>query len=287
MYIKKVVYSSVAVIILTSLYFYQRAGFPFIQGSGKSVWASSSVVATSKNPDAPVYYKVPVLIFHNIDGAGQYSIKTEEFIEILNEIREKDINILSMQDLMKMSEKGQYPDRPSIVISFDDDYKNIVRIAAPLMRDYRIPGTFYAYIQNISEEERAGYSWSDLNRLLGEGFEVQNHSYTHTAFHKARPGESAENYENRVRREISLSREILNSKLIKEVYAFALPMGYKSPYLMNRLKEEGYDLVLLADGNITDLREPYDGSFDRVTIQTIPGISPLEQLRRTMKKTQD
>ena len=157
---------------------------------------------------------------------------------------------------------------PSVVITIDDDYENIARVAAPMLREFNYPATFFFYIQDIEENPRYGTSWDDLRRLHAEGFDIQNHSYSHTAFHHALPGETAAMYEARVDREIVLSKQIFESKIPDlDVYAFAYPMGYYSPPLRARLMHAGYEILLTTDARPVDLSRPFDPTFHRYTIQ--------------------
>ncbi len=277
--IRRLILSLITALLLGGACFFYNSGSLRLTRPEPGIWAAASAAEKAEG-----YYKIPVLIFHNVDGAGRYSITSEEFRDVLEEIKRQKIRIISMRDLIQMAETGSWPETPSAVLTFDDDYENIVKTAAPLLREYRLPASFYAYISNISSDEKQGFTYEDLNRLLSEGFEVENHSWSHGVFQKPYAGESAAHYESRLDREVRLSREVLESRLIRKVYTFALPMGYKSPALLDRLKNEGYELVLLADGGIQDLREGYDGTFDRATIMTIPGISPARQLKRLMEK---
>jgi len=217
-----------------------------------------------------LYNRIPILLFHNIDGPGRYAISRHEFRQYLEIIKNENIQIISLKTLHEMMLKNQAATTPSMVITIDDDYKNIARIAAPMLREYGYPATFFVYTGQISHRPQEGMAWDDLRRLQKEGFDVQSHSHSHTAFHEPYHGESDDDYAKRVDTEVVMSRRILEENLGHTIWCFAYPMGYKSAYIEKRLKEAGYELVLTTDARPADTTMQYHGSLDRFTIQQGP-----------------
>lgn len=216
----------------------------------------------------PQYHLVPVLCFHNLDGAGQYSIARSEFRRQMEILRTEGVDVISLRTLHEHARINLPFKRPSIVLTIDDDYTNIVRLAAPVLREFRYPATFFVYTQAINSSPQAGLSWEDLRRINQEGFDIQNHSYSHTAFHNPAPGESEPDYAARVYREIGLSRDILIKNIPGiDVFAFAYPMGYYSDGLREELMRTGYEVLLTTDARAVNVKQPFNGTFDRFTIQ--------------------
>ncbi|MDH5656395.1 MAG: polysaccharide deacetylase family protein [Spirochaetia bacterium] len=245
----------------------------------------------SQKPDAKTsisvneYNRVPIFLFHNLDGEGRYAISRHEFRRYLELIKEEQVDVISLSELYEASKTNKRFQRPSCVITIDDDFKNIVRIAAPLLREFSYPASIFVYINNISNDPRAGTSWEDLDRLRKEGFEIQNHSYSHTMFHVPRSNESPENYYSRVTKEIITSREILEERLPGlKIYAFAYPMGYHSPSLKERLFHADYSLLLTTDASTVNLDSPFTGTFDRFTIQHLENGDYKNTFRRLLIK---
>lgn len=220
-------------------------------------------------PVAPArHHLVPILCFHNVDGHGIYSISKARFREHLEEIRRLGIRVVPLRVLYRHAVAGRLMPEPSVVITVDDDYVNIVRVAAPILREYGYPATFFVYTKEVMDDPRNGMSWEDLQRLRSEGFDIQNHSYSHTRFHEPDPGESPAAYEERLRLELVESRRRLVEKLPGlDVYAFAYPMGYYSNRVRERLFQSGYRLLLTTDADPVDLTKPFTGTLHRYTIQ--------------------
>ena len=214
------------------------------------------------------YNLVPILCFHDVNGAGPYSVSIQEFRTYLDILKKENIRVWPLKKIMEYHRQNRLMEQPTMAITIDDDFENIARVAAPILREYDYPATFFVYTRDINKHPRGGMAWEDLKRLLAEGFDVQNHSHTHTAFHEPRPFESKDQFAARVTQEVVTSREILEQNLPgNKIWAFAYPMGYYSPYLESRVREAGYDLILTVDANPVDLTSNFTGIIDRYTIQ--------------------
>ena len=218
-----------------------------------------------------IYNKVTVLCFHNIDGKGAYSIKQETFHRYLNEIKKQKIQIISLKKLWQHNLYNIPFTQPSMVLTIDDNYKNIVRILAPILRTYDYTATFFVYTQAIHKNPRAGVSWDDLNRLYKEGFDIQNHSYSHTRFHKQPSHMRQKEYQELLYKEIVLSKQKMEQNIPKlKIWAFAYPMNYYNQSLEKTLIQNNYPLRLSTDAISTNVLEPFKGLFHRFAIERQP-----------------
>ncbi len=213
------------------------------------------------------YFLIPVLLFHDIDGNGQYSLTRFEFRNYLEILKEENIQIVSLETLYHHAKNNLFFDKPTMVITIDDNFVNIVRVLAPILREFGYPATFFFYTKDINMSPKHGTSWDDLKRLLNEGFDIQNHSYSHTAFYKKMPDESLLDYQKKLYKEILLSKEILEKNLNHSIWAFAYPMGYYTEELHQYLFNNSYKIVLTTDGVPVNLSKPFNGVIHRYTIQ--------------------
>ncbi len=256
---QKVLFSTGIFLLLVGFYLYTGL---------RSNTGMASATSDHRGEAGGDYFRVPIFLFHNLDGNGRYSITRQEFQEYLEMIRESGVKVIPLKTLMEHAMHKRRLNHPSVVITIDDDFTNIVRVAAPLLREYRYPATFFVYIKDINSHPRGGLSWEDLNRIYGEGFEVQNHSWTHTRFYKPHEGESPVAYNKRVTREITDSRHVLEDKIPgNKIYAFAFPMGFYNDELKHKLHMDGYSLMLTTDGHPVNLDESFTSIFDRYTIE--------------------
>ncbi len=258
---KQFLYSAVVCGLCLGLYLTIPVALPAIQNA--LGWKADGYPQSEDR-----YNLVPIVLFHDLDAAGPYAVSRQEFRGYLQEIKDQGIRVISLRTLVELSRKNELLREPSIVITIDDDFKNIARVAAPALREFHYPATIFVYTMGISNFPLFGMSWEDLNRLHQEGFDVQNHSWSHSRFHEPLPGESRVHYFARVEREIVQSREVLRRNIPGvDPYAFAYPMGYYSDFLRAKLHEAGYQVLVTTDGFPVDLAAPFSGTFHRYTIQ--------------------
>lgn len=102
----------------------------------------------------------------------------------------------------------------TLSITFDDGWK-IPRETIDFLKTEKTKTTFFIYPSAIGN--KSFFSWSELRELTEEGFIVGSHSYTHKFL---------KDISNDVLYyEIAKSKEYIEKKLGKEVFAFAYPFG--------------------------------------------------------------
>jgi peptidoglycan/xylan/chitin deacetylase (PgdA/CDA1 family) len=129
-------------------------------------------------------------LFHGVIDANEYAIRNytkkhvlrDEFEGIIAQLA-KHGQPLTMDDVIELSEaKKPFPPR-SFAITFDDGFANNHDIAAPILRDYNVPATFYVttgFIENnlmswidqieycfeLTQSGNVQFPWNDSPRVL-------------------------------------------------------------------------------------------------------------------------
>ena len=73
----------------------------------------------------------------------RYGVRQKDFIRQMAHLREKDYTILSLDSLLEPEGWEIDPDRPAVVITFDDGYASDFERAAPALAQMGIPATFF------------------------------------------------------------------------------------------------------------------------------------------------
>jgi len=76
----------------------------------------------------------------------------------------ENAHIISIDDLKDISINGQKPSRPSVLITFDDGYKDNYTLALPILKEYRIPALFFIPTRNLIER-RVGW-WDEISYII-------------------------------------------------------------------------------------------------------------------------
>jgi len=171
--------------------------------------------------------------------------------------------------LAGLDDPGSLPEH-SAVITFDDAYRCVLEVAAPVLCELGAPAVIFVPTRYIggwndfdegAEPPEAICSWSDLRALEASGVSVQSHGAAHVAMSGLdRAGQTSE---------LKVSKEILEDGLAKSVSVFAFPFGDGGPggpAMAELLAEAGYRAACLYDDRINAVAVPDRFALSRLTI---------------------
>lgn len=129
-----------------------------------------------------------------------------------------------------------------LAITFDDGLKSVRTIAAPILRDYSIPWTFFP-VSEWSDKKHAWcedlvMDWADMEALLRDGAELGSHSATHPDFTKIDAQQVVD--------ELGQSRETIAQRLGFAPKTFAIPFGQSANWpdaCAAAARDAGYETI--------------------------------------------
>jgi len=167
-------------------------------------------------------------------------IVTAENFERQMKFLAENFKCVKMSELGAHLENKQPFEKNVVVITFDGADESICQYAYPILKKYNLPATLFLHINSV-KLDRTAMKWDTLKKIHEEGLmEIESHSMSHPHLNKLKTGETEEEYENRVRWEMTESKKIIEEKLNKKVYYFAYPYGSYNSTVMRLLKECGY-----------------------------------------------
>gem|GEM_PF-2406134 len=211
-----------------------------------------------------------ILCFHDINGEGKYSIKQEEFVEILNLVKNK-YEVYSLKTWYEKVSNGEKFTRPPLVLTFDDGYDSIFKYVIPTLTKFQFGATFFIYLQKYDNNPDAYVQMGDLPEI----FEIGSHSFSHADMEKLYKQNRKQFY-----KEIFLSRKKLEFLVGKAVISWAWPYGYYNQDMEVMAKKAGYTIQVNTDYKNTH-NEMEGSSFSRYTIQN---PDPVSQAREILAK---
>ena len=188
-------------------------------------------------------------------------------------LHDNGYHVVPMADLLRFlrHEIGLPPN--SVVITIDDGYKSAITYAAPILKQYNYPWTFFIYPEFVTTGEgRSAVSWSDLLALQAQGIDIECHSMTHPILPSHRQKIkgvvqtlSDAEYDQWLNNEISGSKAILEQKMGKPIICFAYPYGEYNKLVEARTIAAGYQAIFtVADNPIRPTSDMH--SLGRYTI---------------------
>ena len=108
-----------------------------------------------------------VLVYHRIRELDKdpfrLAISPTLFEEHLSYLSRR-YNLLSASDFAKCFENRSWPDKPSILISFDDGYRDNLDFAAPILNKFGIPSLHFISSGYLSKQRE--FWWDEMERSL-------------------------------------------------------------------------------------------------------------------------
>jgi peptidoglycan/xylan/chitin deacetylase (PgdA/CDA1 family) len=157
---------------------------------------------------------VRILTYHRIapDPADPFAVSPGDFRDQMDLLAEGG-GVLPLDSALPAG--GGPADRGRIVLTFDDGTVDFVEEALPVLAERALPAMLYVIPSRVGTP---GYvSWSDLERLPGAGVRVGSHSLDHVSLGRLPRDE--------VRRQVAVSRSILEQRLGVTVDSLAYPFG--------------------------------------------------------------
>jgi len=142
--------------------------------------------------------------------------------------------------------KKPIPDK-LIVLTFDDAVLSHYTNVAPLLKKYKLGGTFFIaeFLKPTFSDKSLYMSWDQIGKLNKMGFEIANHTQKHTHVNKM----SKEQFIEELNYIESQARAV---KVKKTMVSFAYP-GYDThPSAIITLKEKGYQFARVGGGKAYD-----------------------------------
>ncbi len=219
--------------------------------------------------------EVPVLTYHSIDTTGSLlSVHPDMFRAQIARLKAENWRSLSIAEYLDQVGAVK-PEPRTVLITFDDGYRNFAQYGAPLMAEFGFTATVFVPIDfvgkrplwlerdrevtgpllnkvGMSGEERRALKicttlllrdtlmdWAELRDLTQAGFDIQSHGSAHFMLTKLSPADVAA--------DISRSRLVLEDRLGAPVATIAYPYGEANGHVAAAARASGFDIGFVTD----------------------------------------
>jgi peptidoglycan/xylan/chitin deacetylase (PgdA/CDA1 family) len=227
--------------------------------------------------------EIPVLTYHSIDETGSLlSVAPSALRAQLARLRAENWRGLSIAEYIALAGKAN-PEPRTVLITFDDGYRNFAERAFPLLTEYGFRATLFVPVDfvgkrpswlerdwkmtrlllddvGLSSDERRALNmsaqellsnslmdWPDLRNLTEAGIDIQSHSAAHHFLTSLAPEE--------IREDLIRSRKVLEDQLGRPVTAVAYPYGASDTVVAAAARDAGFDVGFVSDhGPRDDMR---------------------------------
>ena len=143
-------------------------------------------------------------MYHQIDLIKRdcSTITVEQFEKQLIFLIENEYEIIAAKELILFMEDGFSLPVKSVLITFDDCYSSVIKLALPVLLKYKINVVFFIPAKFVDYNEKNykdSMSLRDLKEIISQGHEIALHSHSHLDFSNIIP----ENIKNEIAMNIS------------------------------------------------------------------------------------
>lgn len=179
-----------------------------------------------------------VLMYHRLDDKNSsMSLNPASFDEEMKYLHDNGYHVISSMDLVNaIQHKTDLPSK-SIVITFDDGWKNQT-LAMETLHKYHFPAQFALITQYITDKYAGYLSKQDIDKYEDDGFIFVNHSRTHFV----------KDYLHNPNEDIEISTKQLKEITPLMIPIYVYPYGLQSHDLTIAIQKAGYIAAFGTDG---------------------------------------
>lgn len=215
--------------------------------------------------------RIPVLMYHIVDEAlanveKYYCVSKENFETQMSFLSKKGFSTISLEDLYNALIMGTQLPEKSIIITFDDGYKDNFENAYPILKEYNFTAKIFLTTGLIGKTnqwnrhdaypQRPLLTWKEIEIMRKQGISFGSHTHTHRHLDRISFDEAV--------KELMSSRNIIEKELGEKPDFLAYPYGSFDLAVKKAAKKTGY---LSACSVRVGLNKPGDDLF---TLKRIP-----------------
>ena len=222
--------------------------------SGGSVLKSSGKGGSVKSSSAAAPVKrtnrVVVLMYHSINHEKKPNclrVPSQKFAAEMKWLFDNGYHTLSLGELFDAATGSKTVPEKSVVLTFDDGYRDNYQSALPVLRQYHFKATVFMITAKINDTKNGYLTADELKEMDKSGFAVECHTVSH-------PDLSELSYKQQYR-QLFDSRETLQKLLGHPVDFLAYPSGEYNSNTIAAAKKIGYRLCFKEKGGMARLTD--------------------------------
>ncbi len=179
-----------------------------------------------------------VLMYHrfNDNKYPETSISLEKFHQQIEYLKENDIPVLHLTDLVKyFNDEKKLPEQ-SVFITIDDAYKSFYENGFPIIKKFEIPFSIFISANFVSNNKKSDYmSWEMLKNISNHNGLILNHSFSHKSL--------IELEQEQVRKEIIKNQLEIENNIGTQPKIFSYPYGESNLEIEEIVKKLDYQIA--------------------------------------------
>jgi len=224
-------------------------------------YADESETVGNKKVDRKVI--IPVLMYHHFVEEGEETSHTtvtdKAFEEQITYLKSQGFTTITDQDIVDFYYKGKKMPKKPIQITIDDGYESNYKLAYPILKENDMKATIFIIASRIDGEySLPRLTWEQVKEMSDSGvISIQSHTYD--LHHKVTVGQDqvtaaisdhSEEHIKNITDDFIFSKNLIESKLDKEVYSLSYPYGHYDENTISAVEAAGFKLAYTINESV-------------------------------------
>ena len=164
-----------------------------------------------------------ILLYHHIGTFNpnikyyKLSVSTSSFERQISYLTEKGYKFMKLKDACDYAKINSTTPAKTVILTFDDGYRDFYTNAYPILKKYNVPATFFIITSDIGK--RGNVTWGMMKELNGSGLvEIGSHTVNHLDLDKLT--------QEKIVAQLQDSKMILEKNLGLTIFSLSYPFGY-------------------------------------------------------------
>lgn len=162
----------------------------------------------------------------------------EKFESQIQWLINQGFTVVTLKEYFAIKKKSGFINERTIVLTFDDGWKDHYSTVFPLLKKYGLKATFFIVAGSVGSSSYM--DWPQILEMQAAGMDMESHSLTHPKLTTIDRKQSL--------KEIKESKQVLEDHLKGPVSIFAYPFGYYDQQIIQMVKDAGYDAAVTVSG---------------------------------------
>ncbi len=178
-------------------------------------------------------YTVPILTYHNIgyEKVGHF-VSPDNFTKQMQYIKKNGYEVITFDELVKGIKNKKIFKRNTVVLTFDDGYKDNFENALPVLKRFGFPAIVFLITDFIGNKNNF-LNWDEIRLMSKDNISFGGHTKTHFYLGNAQDDKST-------REQIAGCKKVIEQEISTPVDYFCYPTGGFNETAKEIVKASGY-----------------------------------------------
>jgi len=191
------------------------------------------------------FQTIPILTYHRFAEScdSNLCMPRKSFERQMQYLSDNGYHVITAEEFVAFLEYRQGLPKKSVLITMDDGYRSVYKIAYPILKEFGYTATLFVYTSFVGVSKMA-ITWDQLKEMKADGFMIGSHTIFHSDLTRPKEGESEPEFMARIKDELSGSKKILDQNLQQNTFILAYPFGYYDQRSIQMAKKAGYKVAM-------------------------------------------